>query len=236
MAKVFDKARRRKTCVHEAGHAVVHALGGIDVHQLVVAPEGSESWEYTDEVGNVHTGVSGACVTAPYPLPLIGFMTWDPEDGSYRTDPDRFAALLHQFSSTLAQVAGTTSPAAIVREYRRLVRAHVCGMLAGRAAAQRHEGEDIEDGWWSAEADDPDDPLDDAAKAFGFARLLRNPSEFSNLYRVTAAVLREADVWAMIQRLADELEQRGIIEDPEELLPPPRLKWPPCPPGRRRTR
>lgn len=235
MARVFDETRRRKTCIHEAGHAVVHALGGIDVVQLVVAPEGSESWEYTDEVGNVHTGVSGACLTAPYPLPLIGLMAWDPEDGSYRTDPDRFAAMLTHYSSTLAQVAGTTSPAAIVREYRRLLRAHVCGVLAGRAAAQLHEGEDIEDTWFD-EADDPDNPLDDVAKASGFARLMRNPLEFSNLRRVTAAVLREADVWAMVQRLANELEQHGIIEDPEELLPPPRPNWPPAPPSRRRTR
>jgi len=33
-------AQRRATCIHEAGHAVAFALGGVSVYRLAVADEG----------------------------------------------------------------------------------------------------------------------------------------------------------------------------------------------------
>ena len=33
-------AQRRATCIHETGHAVVFALGGVSVYRLAVADEG----------------------------------------------------------------------------------------------------------------------------------------------------------------------------------------------------
>ena len=37
-------AQRRATCIHEAGHAVAFALGGVSVHRLAVADEGAAAW------------------------------------------------------------------------------------------------------------------------------------------------------------------------------------------------
>jgi hypothetical protein len=230
LARAFDNARRRETCVHEAGHAVIHALAGIEVVRLAVAPEGSESWDHTNETGQTSSGARGFCMTASYPLPLLGIMTWDREDSSYRTNPARFSEMLQLFAQSMARVAKTTSTSAIVREYRRLLRGHACGALAGRAAAQLHVDGEV----WLTEAEDPDDPQDDVARASGFARLMKNPLEYSNLCRVTVAALQEADIWTSVTRLADELEQRGVVDDPEEWVPPPRLNWPPCPPSSRR--
>ena len=46
-------AQRRATCIHEAGHAVAFALGGVSVHRLAVADEGAAAWRTDIRNGRV---------------------------------------------------------------------------------------------------------------------------------------------------------------------------------------
>lgn len=50
---MLNAERRREVCFHEAGHAIVHALGGAMIHRLAVAPEGATEPEIWTKVTNL---------------------------------------------------------------------------------------------------------------------------------------------------------------------------------------
>ena len=57
----LSRYERRLTCVHEAAHAVMYALGGYKIAQVAVAPEGATNWTVKLRKGNVLHDLWGVC-------------------------------------------------------------------------------------------------------------------------------------------------------------------------------
>ncbi|MBC8739018.1 hypothetical protein F6X40_19890 [Paraburkholderia sp. UCT31] len=210
----FTKATRRAVCVHEAAHAVIHALGGAFIYRVAVAPEGCEEWSIESRKGGViQTDLWGVCQASD--PPGLHYLDWyEPDEfgGTYRSRLEEWRFIRSQLSLCSR------------RFMNRNTRVHVCGLLAGPIASQIWHGCDIDvypgplaDGWG---------PGSDIAKAAGLATLLERP-EYDYLAELTEATLRRPDVWAMVLRLADELEQVGDIEEFPGLLPEEVPGWPP---------
>lgn len=103
---------------------------------------------------------------------------------------------------------------------RKDARANICHLIAGPAAGQIWDGEEVS--LWEGDYT----PRDDITKALGLAQLLHWRGEYEHLARLTEIALRQSDVWSMVLRLADELEQKGGIDEFEGLLPEPIPNWP----------
>jgi hypothetical protein len=106
---------------------------------------------------------------------------------------------------------------------RQCVRAEICVLLAGPAASQIFEGNDVS--LWEGDFT----PAEDITKALGLAQLLHWRNEYDYLADLTERMLRRPEVWAMVLRLADELERHGDIEEFAGFLPEPIPNWPPSP-------
>ncbi len=213
----LTRAHRRTVCVHEAGHAVLFALGGAFVYRVAVAPEGATAWQTTGRKGSPMVDLWGVCQPAGHAAaPCI---RWDAASGDYGADRRLFA----EMQRLCAQLPGGRR---VRDESLRILRAHVCATLAGPAAEQLHLGED--DPWLDTEG--AWGVWDDAKAAQCLGWLLPWRGEIEHLHGVTVAALRRPDVWASVQRVADELERRGDIEEGLELLlPKPSPGWPPSP-------
>jgi hypothetical protein len=208
--------RRRAVCVHEAAHAILHALGGAWVYRVAVAPEGATEWQTTGRKGEALSDLWGLC--SPADCPGQWFVRWDPDECQVSADRKRFGDLLAMME---ANRRGSK------REQWRQIRAHVCAVLAGPAAEQMHEGEAdpyLDEGEGGA--------FDDITKAQVYAWLLPWRAEIDHLAAVTVQALRQPEVWALVLRLADELQRVGDLED-EALLPflpaQAAVDWPPSP-------
>lgn len=210
-AYTLTRERRRAVCIHEAGHAVMHALGGAWVYRVAVAPEGATEWHTTGRKGAHLADLWGVCSPSDGPGSL--HIRWDPESGDWGADRAGFLRILgmleeHQPGSK--------------REAWRQIRAQVCGSLGGPAAEQIHEDEtpwlDYE-GEWGV--------FDDAKSAQAHAWLLPWRGELEHLHGLTVQTLMRPDVWALVVRLADALEMAGDMEDPSGFLPAPVKNWPP---------
>jgi hypothetical protein len=59
-APALTREERKAVCVHEAGHAVLHALGGAFVYRVAVAPEGATEWTTTARKGEALADLVGA--------------------------------------------------------------------------------------------------------------------------------------------------------------------------------
>lgn len=208
----LTRARRKETCIHEAAHAVIHALGGGYTYQLAVAPEGSTvAWTYTGRKGPVLTGVWGVCETSD--APFIG-LRWDEIEGGYALDRALYAALIR----------GLSGQRGWVPEHRRQLRAHVCGLLAG-PLADSISACDLE-----PYADQEDGEGQDVTVAGALCWALPSGrAQFDHAERVTLAALREPEIWQEVVALADALEVAGSMESDaiEPFLPERRKHWPP---------
>lgn len=122
---------RRVTCVHEAGHAVLHALSGAFIYRMAVAPEGASDWTTTGRKGDAMADLWGVC--EPSGSPGLGFVHCDAEDLRLVADRTAFAAMLQLME---ANAKGA------MREGYRQIRAHVCGAMAGPVAEQIFKGEE----------------------------------------------------------------------------------------------
>ena len=200
---------RRAVCIHEAGHAVVHSLGGACVYRLAVAPVGSTAWTFESRKGGTLLDLWGACSLSDPPL-VAFFMKWNEWDCSYDADRKQFNEALGQDASAL----------------RRIVRSHVCGLVAGPMAEAIFLGEEPYV-WESLERHE------DVAKAMGMARLLPWRREYEHLVDETEKVLRLADIWKAVERLASALEERADMCDFSGFLPRGLAHWPPSPMARR---
>ncbi len=218
----LDRARRRAVCVHEAGHAVIDAVGGAYVHRVAVAPEGATTWSTTGRKGVALSDLWGVCSASD----TLGqwFIRWEPEELCYAADRRNFGQVLRLFETG----GGKGCARRAVREIRRQLRAQVCACLAGPAAEQLHERPADEPYLWEGEWGEPDD---DIAKAEAYCWLLPWRGEFEHLAALTVATLRRPDVWAHVVAVADALEESGDLEDEavEKLLPMPARDWPPSP-------
>lgn len=214
--------QRREVCVHEAAHAVVHALGGVWVYGLGVAPEGASDWETEDRKGYLMADLWGCCHTSD--APVWRFIQWDDEGfGGYNSDWKGYADLLRQLDKHQRG-----SSAAQLRE----LRAHICGTLAGPIADAIREGRP-EGGICLGLYDSGE--FDDVTKAEAFCCLLPFYEEFHHLATETERILRVPETWQVVMHLADALEAAGTLkEELRDFLPASRRSWPPSSPMKRR--
>lgn len=211
---------RRTVCVHEAGHAVIYALGGVSIYGLAVAPEGSESWTYRGRKGTKFDNLWGIC--EPSDSPLVSMhLKWDGSQLSYRANRDEFN-LQHR---SMAAALGATRGRQLLANVRRLVRHRVCGTLAGPIAEAYHVEGDFN--VWDAEGWTY--PESDVEVAMGLAQLLPYRREFEHACEVTCDALRRPEIWARVVALAGELERTGNMcpDAVAEYLPDADSAWPP---------
>ena len=222
MTYALTAEQRRVTCVHEAAHAVVYALGGASVYRVAVAPVGSTDWTVQGRKGGTLRNLVGVCRASDLGLANM-YLHYTP--GEYGADRAGFRR-------DLAQMSGVYE--AMRRETYRQIRAHVCAVLAGNAAEDILRGEDP----YPHETDCYGDRPDDAAIAEMLAWLLPRRRELDRLHELTVETLRQPDVWARVLALADELEAAGDLDDDrlDQHLPPPLRNWPSSPPRGQKTK
>jgi hypothetical protein len=203
---------RRAVCVHEAGHAVMHALGGAWVHGVRVAPLGATTWRTRGRKGGMVSDAWGLCLVSDPPCALA--LRWDEIDGLSvdRKFWRRLVAMLE------AEVRGSRA------EQQRQVRAWIVGTMGGPMAEARHTGKAWEasaDGWTAAPTDG------NMIEVMGW--LLPHRDELEHLQALTAAALELPEVWACVLRIADALEARGTLSERQvyRLLPEAVSAWPP---------
>jgi hypothetical protein len=202
---------RRAVCVHEAGHAVMHALGGAWVYGVRVAPLGATTWRTRGRKGDMVSDAWGVCMVSDAPCALA--MRWDEIHG---LSVDRrfwreYVAMIE------AHVTGSRA------ELQRQVRAWIVGTMGGPMAEARHTGEA-----WEASAEDWTAPADEnMIEVMGW--LLPQRAELDHLQGITAAALELPEVWACVLRIADALEARGTLSGRQvcRLLPEAVPAWPP---------
>jgi hypothetical protein len=215
LALTLTRERRRAVCVHEAAHAVIHALGGAWVYRVAVAPEGATEWQTTDRKGRDMADLWGVVEMSGCPAALF-----------IRHDEGGFLAGDRRGFNGMARMLADHKPRAPA-ELRRQVRAHVCGALAGPAAEQLREDPHGEPFLGDSCTDD------DEGVAEALSWLLPQRGEFDRLAALTVETLRRPDVWAAVHRLADTLERAGELDD-EALSPFLPMAVPHWPPGPRR--
>lgn len=204
--------RRKEVCIHEAAHAVIHAIGGSYIYSLAVAPVGAQSWQYTGRKGAILTELWGCCCISDHPATM--FLKWDAEAGYMSADRNSFRAYVNQLSK------------AMKRELRRSFRAHACGTLAGPMADAILQGEIDAETYLESDCYHPDDISISEATTW----LLPFRNEFDYLTTVTKQALRTLEIWERVLKLADALEQAGTMEnDIDDYLPERVPNWPKSP-------
>ncbi len=226
---VLTEKRRHEVCIHEAAHAVIHALGGGWVYDVEVAPIGCEEWTTEGRKGGMLSDLWGVCRTSDAEN-VFGRIWWNEDWDGYECDRAGYRKLLDWLGS------GRPNGQRIKREARRRLRAWICGSIAGPMADAIYGGEEEPGGIWL----EPEYMRgEDLTVAEALSWFLPYRAEYDFLASVTERALREPDLWGMVLRLADELEKAGCLGCEEEsfhrlryLLPEPRRNWPPSPGGK----
>lgn len=210
----LDRVQRREVCFHEAGHAVVFALGGVAVSRVAVAPEGAGEWRTPSGNGRTCSDLWGLCVKAELVLPRQ-LLRWLMSEGALCPDGSGYARVLES-------AEGRAIVEALGPRQRRDIRAQLVGLLAGPLAEQLCRG--------GAVGIRADSDAGDIVRARGLASLLGDPDELGRLALLAEAALRESAVWARVTALADALEAAGQVEAGiREHLPAADPRWPPAP-------
>lgn len=225
----LTRERRRGVCIHEAAHAVIHALGGSFVYLLAVAPEDATSWQVEGRKGHLYTDLWGVCSGSDW---WSWYVRWSDELGEYEANRRGYAKHLREMERQINEHQRSEGRPArrIAAEERRVARLHVCVSMAGPVADAVVAGEDVEDAldYWSIDWYEQGHDLTVAA---AIARVLPYRTEYQHAVRVTEEALRRPDIWAAVIRLADELERAGRLENEalDPFLPPACRCWPPSP-------
>lgn len=205
-------AQRRATCIHEAGHAVAFALGGVSVHRLAVADEGADAWRTDIRNGRMCTGLWGLCEKADLVLPRQ-FLRWLMSEGCLHPDGRGHPQLL-QRPEGRAQVEGFSA------RLQREILAQMVGLMAGPAAEQIFRGEAVRLC--------PAGEFDEVRQAEDLSWLLPARDAFDHAAALTVRTLQRPDVWAAVERVAGELERAGTLtQGLRALLPAALPDWPP---------
>ena len=209
-------AQRRVTCIHEAGHAVAFALGGVSVHRLAVADEGAAAWRTDIRNGRMCTGLWGLCEKADLVLPRQ-FLRWLMNEGCLHPDGRGHPQLL-QRPEGRAQVEGFSA------RLQREILAQMVGLMAGPAAEQIFRGEAVRLC--------PAGEFDEVRQAEDLSWLLPARDALQHAAALTVRTLQRPDVWAAVERVAGELERAGTLTHGLRGLLPAALPaalpdWPP---------
>lgn len=205
---------RRATCFHEAGHAVVFALGGVAVARVAVAPEGATEWRTPSSNGRSCSDLWGLCVKAELVLPRQ-LLRWLMSEGALNPDGSGYAEVL-------SSPEGQALVEALGSRQRRDIRAQLAGLLAGPLAEAILRGAPVPDLAANEQGD--------IARARGLAALLGDPAELAHALCLAEAALRRPAVWAQVAALATALEAAGHVEAGiRGFLPAADPAWPPAP-------
>lgn len=215
---LLTKEHRRAVCVHEAGHAVVHALGGTELYRVAVAPIGATSWSVTSRKGRPSTDLWGICEPMRT-LAAAMFMRWDAHASCIAVDRKGFRQYLSLVGARRRDVR---------REAWRELRAALCASEAGPIAEALYLGNEPEPDFFGV-----DGVLDDAKHSMALDEFLPWRNELEAMHALTVRTLRNPEVWRVVIRLADELERTGdLTEELDFFLPEPVPDWPPSPRAR----
>ncbi len=208
----LTRAQRRATCIHEAGHAVAFALGGVRSTGWRWRPKGPRPGAPTSATGACATGLWGLCEKADLVLPRQ-FLRWLMNEGCLHPDAKGHPQLL-QRPEGRAQVEGFSA------RQQREIRAQMVGVMAGPAAEQIFRGE--------AARLYPGGEFDEVRQAEDLSWLLPARDAFADAAALTVNTLQQPDVWATIERVAHELERAGTLgHGLRGLLPAALPNWPP---------
>jgi hypothetical protein len=238
---------RCQLCVHVAAHAAVNNRSGAWLYKLAVAPVGVRSWTIGERKAQPLGKIWALCSVSDYYCKCI---EWAPDSQRYVANREfweweirhDYEQLLHAHLNPPPGIHawdpfanGVPSEEEFMASFRRIVRAQACGYLAG------HVADGITAGMEAIEAlrlydrrDTENVGPSDIAIAQGLADLLP-PGEYEHAVRLTEETLRRPEVWRVVQRVASELEQLGLIEgDPceghaHDHLPDRERGWPPAP-------
>lgn len=217
---MLTREMRRVVCIHEAGHAVIHALGGALVHRVAVAPEGCNAWSYQARKGTGAVDLWGACESSD--LTLVNMhLSWDDDEGCYQANEEGFNGMMRSLSLSQGAARGKQ----FLSDLNREMRVAMCAALAGPVAEAIYEDRPF-DAW------DPEgwgEPEGDLAWADGIAQLLPQREELDHASTLTLEALSRPEIWARVISLADELERVGDMnmDAVAAYLPQAAGDWPP---------
>jgi hypothetical protein len=238
---------RHQLCIHLAAHAAISHMGGANVYKLAVAPAGTRSWTTSHRKGPSLGPTWGACCTSDI---CCEFLKWDTHrqafvgdragwEADLRRSHESSQRSIRESSANAANEAGrsnteTVSFEGVMAHRRRVLRAQTCGYLAG------HVADGIVADMTADEAMKLYDRRDtqyvgvsDIVIAQGLADLLA-PGEYENAVRNTEETLRCPEVWELVNQLAEQLKNFGLLEGDEcevnirDYMPPRLANWPPA--------
>ena len=209
----LSASQQRETCFHEAGHAVIFALGGINVFGVAVAPAGAQAWRTPSSSGRVCSDLWGLCRKSELILPRQ-LLRWLMSEGALHPDGRGHEAILRT-------PEGQILLAALNAQQQREIRAQMVGLLAGPAAEQMHRGDDV--------CLQSGDELEDFARAAALATLIPAGADLSRLLAFTTKTLQKPEIWQLVTALAGELERTGeVAQRIKAFLPTALPDWPPA--------
>ena len=238
---------RHKLCVHLAAHAAISHMGGACIYSLAVAPAGTRSWTTPDRKDPLSGPTWGTCCTSDI---YCEFLKWDTHRQAFVGDRAGWEAYLRRSHESLERLrreflANAANKAEWIdtevvpfevslAHQRRVLRAQTCGYLAG------HIADGITAGMTADEALTLYDRrgtqytgASDIVIAQGLADLLP-PGEYGNAARNTEETLRCPEVWTLVNQLAEQLGNFGLLEGDEcevdiyDYMPPRLADWPPA--------
>ncbi len=221
----LTRKHRRIICVHEAGHAVVHSLGDSYVYRLAVAPVGDDgTWVTESRKGGTLSDLWGNCSTSD-PSLGHGVLEWQTLQCEWKINRKAYVAQLRAQARRLS----SAQQRIFLAEQRRMMRAQVCGRVAGPIAERIFTNQSTD--WWNLDYEwEGERPKgEDISVARALAALLPYRKEYQHACQITAAALRRPEIWQCVLKLAGELERIGDIEEVDSLLPPAERGWPPSP-------
>lgn len=214
---------RREVCFHEAGHAIVHALGGAMIHRLAVAPEGATEWSIEGRKQGVLADLWGVCQASDLNSNVTMNMRWCPEQEKYITNRKGMLDIVKLIEKSMPGYKG-----ALERE----LRSQMYGFLAGPIATQIYYGHEVDVHDTSCMYTEGGD----VAVAMAVSNFLPRQAaiEYDHAAKVVEGLLRQPDVWAKVTNLAERLEEIGdMAEKLEDYLPEALADWPTAPPARK---
>jgi hypothetical protein len=240
---------RHQLCVHLAAHAAISNLGGAFVYMLAVAPAGVRSWTISERKAREIGKMWGICSTSDF---YCRHLQWNEDRQMYDADRSGWESELEYLHDQLTRpdnsnplaaemiaeyvASGTLTKERCIADHRRVVRAQMCGYLAGHIADGITAGLSADEALRLYDRRDTQyvGGVSDIVIAEGLAGLLP-PGEYENAVRNTEEVLRQPDVWKSVKRIAEELAKFGLLEgddceaDIGKLLPKGPPNWPPAP-------
>lgn len=200
---------RRQLCVHLAAHAVVGSMGGADICMLGVVPAGERVWASGKRKRRWLGKTGSDCNNFDL---FCDYLSWDDEHQIFIADRDGWESRNSVPDVPDEQLDPGLRLVDHFASQRQALRSQACGYLAGHVADSIAAGMQVTDALRLYDRRNTQYVgASDIAIAQGITDLLP-PGEYEHVVHLTEAALRRPEVWAVVQRLASELEQFGYLE------------------------